>query len=188
MNKQQFKDFQTRLISHHRGHVNNYCTADPIYLVQKQVIAWGYVEEYAEHHQLYGSCDESYTYSAKEFFEDWDEGCIENLLKDSMYSVEDFTEYSDMQGLEILEGLLNNHIDYKYNGYQLQHGNERYETVEIFLTHKAAEDFLKAKGWQLGDGGGRIYVDSLCRSSEFKGLINLIVDGTLVFKEERDEK
>ena len=78
--------------------------------------------------------------------------------------------------------LINDHEDYKYNGYQMVHGNERYETVNMFITLKASEEFLKAKGWEYGDDGARIYVDSLYRSSEFRGLIDLIVSGQLEFK------
>ena len=183
MNKQQYQDFQERLTSHHRGSVENQYTADPIYLVQKRVIDWGYVEEYAQHHQLYGSCDEVEYDTVEEFFEDWEDECVEGLLKNTGYSVDIIKDQPTLEGLDTLESILNEHEDYKYDGYQLQHGNERYETVHIFLTHKAAEDFLKAKGWKEGDEGGRIYVDSLCRSREFREVIDLIVSGKLEFKE-----
>ena len=46
----------------------------------------------------------------------------------------------------------------------------------------AGEGFLKAKGWKFGDEGARIYIDSLYRSGEFRGLLDLIVEGKLEFK------
>lgn len=182
MNKQQYEDLQQRLKQHHVDCIGNSCTASPIYLVQKKVIDWGYDEEYAEHHQLYGGCDDSYYDTVEEFFEDWAEESLENLFKGSQYCKEDFSEYDDLTGFGILDELLKEHEDYKYNGYQFVHGNERYETVNIFITLKSAEDFLKAKGWEYVDDGARIYVDSLYRSGEFRSLIDLIVSGQLEFK------
>lgn len=174
MNKVEFEDFQDRLKGHHKLGVNNECTSDPIYLVQKQVIDWGYEEEYAELHTLHGSCDDVYYDTVQEYFEGY-------LQEDKDF----FTEQTGRTAGEILTledlcDVINNTELWKYNGYQVLHGNSRYETVNIFLTYDAAKAWLDSKG----EGGtGRIYVDSLYRSSEFSSLIDLVINGKLEYKE-----
>lgn len=185
MNKTEFQDFKKRLHSHHRLNVNNECTSSPIYLVQKKVVDWGYEEEYAEHHQLYCSCEGISYDTLQEFLEEFEEEKVNSLLEDFGYkiSVKDLlSSYSEVERLRILDEILNHSKDYKYNDYYLVHGNERYETVGIFLTYKAAENFLTQKGWKLGDEGARIYIDSVYRSKEFRDVLDLIVEDKLEFK------
>lgn len=184
MNKTQFEDLKTQLIDHHCNSIGNLYTAHPVYEVQKKVTYWGYVEDYSEEVQLYCGCDSESVETVEEFLSYWDECQIEEFFEGTMYSQEDLERYETNQGLEILSDLLNDNEDYKYNGYEVHYGNTRWETIETFLTHRVATDFLKQKGWDSGNDNARVYVNSLYRNHQMRGLIEAITSGKLQFVEE----
>lgn len=182
MTKDSFLKLQQNLHKHHILHEDNLYTAAPIYLVQKKVIDWGYEEEYAEHHQLYNSCNESSYESVQEFVDDYDDEEWEYLFENTDYeSKEDFLLCHD--GLYDVENTMSQ-ID-PYGGWNYLHGNSRWETVNIFITLEDANNFIDGK--KIRGDNCRVYVDSLYRSYEFKGLLESIAKGDLVWREESDE-
>jgi len=134
MNKTQFEYLKTQLIDHHCNSTGNLYTAHPVYEVQKKVVDWGYVEDYAEEVQLSCGCDDGSVDTVEEFLSYWDEHQIEEFFEGTQYCQEDFEELEPTQGLEILADLLNEDEYYKYDGYEVQYGNSRWEVVETYLT------------------------------------------------------
>jgi hypothetical protein len=180
MNKVSFEQLQTRLHKHHILHEDNLCTAAPIYLVQAKKIDWGYEEDYAELHQLYNSCDERGYDSVEEFVDDYDEEEWEYLFENTDYeSKEDFLEcHADLY--DVCSTL--KQLD-TYGGWSYLNGNPRWETHDIFLTMDDANKYIDGKG--IRGENCRIYVDSLYRSYEFRGLLESIAKGELVWKEDK---
>tara|TARA_R100000541_G_C1897352_1_gene83954 strand:+ start:17369 stop:17911 length:543 start_codon:yes stop_codon:yes gene_type:complete len=179
MNKESYEKLQTRLHKHHILHEDNLCTAAPIYLVQAKKVDWGYEEEYAELHQLYNSCDESGYDSVEEFVDDYDEEEWRYLFKNTYcLSKKDFLEchtnlYDAYQTLEQID---------PHGGWSYLHGNPRWETHNIFLTMDDANKYIDGK--YIRGENCRVYVDSLCRSYEFRGLLESIAKGELVWRED----
>jgi len=182
MNKEQFEKLRGNLINHHVIGVGNACTASPIYLVRVKKIDWGYEEEFSQHHCIY--FDESEWTSVKDFWE-CHELDDEEELEYFLSSVSNnnaknfFKECASSWNLsklwDWLEHWLPNHE------YQYLHGNERWETINWFLTREEAENFVKGKG---GDPEINIWVESLYRSGEFRGLMDAICEGKLEWKDE----
>ena len=178
MNKQDYLKLQENLHKHHIQCIDNECTADPIYHVKKRVIDWGYEEDYADHHQLYCSCDQRGYYSIQEFMDDYDDEEWSYLFGDSDYKEkQDFLLcHNDLHDvLNTLEQIV------PYDGWQYIHGNERWQTVEMFLTKQAADRYIDSKG--IRGENCLLYVDSLCRSYEFKELLQAIAKGKLEWRE-----
>lgn len=179
MNKEEFEKLRDNLYNHHFNYIDNFCTAAPIYLVQKKVIDWGYEEEYAEHHQLYNSCCESSYKSVQEFVDDYDDEEWEYLFENTDYAnKEDFLLcHNDLWEVEDTMEQVDPH-----GGWQYLHGNSRWETVEIFLTKDSADKYIDTRGIR-GDNC-RLYVDSLYKSYEFKELLENIANGNIVWNSE----
>jgi hypothetical protein len=177
VNKEQYEDLQKRLHDQHFKSINNECTASPIYHARHKRISWGYEEEYSEVHAIYHDCE--YYYSAEDFIDSWnlkDEEELEYFLDqtESVAAQNHFKEkYLTWELHEIWEW-----IDYHIKGHEYAwvHGNYEYETVNTFITHEAAEAYVKAKG-------GQIWIDSLYRSGEFRNLLEAIANGKLVWGE-----
>lgn len=178
MNKQDFEKLKVDLTGHHRKSIGNLYTCNPIFLVRVNKIDWGYEEEYAEHHAIH--FDESYWYSGDEFWKDHDLDDPEELeyfLQDCHGSKDVFkTKCKTWSALDLGHWL---ECSFKCHEYCMYHGNDRWEIINWFLTREEAEAFVKSKG---GDPEINIYVDSLYRSNQFKGLLDAIIDGKLTWK------
>lgn len=178
MNKQQFEQLKYNLDQHHNKCVGNSCTAAPIFLVRVKKIDWGYEEEYAEYHCL-RDCNwegELGIESVQEFMDCYDDDEWECIFEGTDYkSKSEFEDYhQDLMDVQSTMQQIQ-----PYNGWELMHGNERWETINWFLTRTAAEKFVKAKG---GDVDLNLWVDSLYRSGEFKGLLEAVANGELKYE------
>ena len=111
--------------------------------------------------------------SVQEFMTYYDDDEWEYIFEGTDYeSKSEFEEYhQDLSDVQSTMSLMQ-----PYNGWELIHGNERWETINWFLTRPAAEKFVKAKG---GDVDLNIWVDSLYRSGEFKSLLEAVANGEL---------
>ncbi|AGH32237.1 hypothetical protein VPHG_00174 [Vibrio phage 11895-B1] len=190
MDKQEFESLKEQLTDHHVKGIGNSCTASPFYLVQVKRTNWGYEQEYAEHHAIY--YDDSYWYDVEDFYKDHelrDEEDMEYFLSNitSEQAKEEFKSEYKVWDLDQLWHWLECH--YPDHEYTYVHGNDYWETVNWFLTKESAENFLASKGVKSlkygvsEDGFSRIYIDSLYRSHEIKGLLESVINGNIIWKE-----
>lgn len=182
MDRQQFGQLKYNLDQHHNKCVGNSCTSAPLFLVRVKKIDWGYEEEYADYHCL-RNCDwegEIGIESVQEFMGSYDEEEWEYIFEGTNY--EDKKNFEDFH--QDLNDIQNTMTQIQPDsGWELIHGNERWETVNWFLTRPAAEEFVKAKG---GDVDLNIWVDSLYRSGEFRNLLEAVANGELILDQEED--
>lgn len=177
MDKQGFEKLKDNLINHHINCIGNDGTYAPIYLARVEETVWGFQEDYAQEHTL-GYCDwEGCGYNTvQEFVDSYDEedwGYVFGLsdYPNKEFFLEDHTSLEDVAST--MRYLQPN------NGWEVYHGNKQWKTVNWFLTRGAAENFVIGKG---GNPDENVWVDSLYRSSEFRGLLEAIAKGDLVWK------
>ena len=177
MDKQSFEKLKSNLIDHHINFIGNDSTYAPIYLARVEETIWGFQEEYAQEHTL-GCCDwegDGYD-TVQEFVEDYDEEEWDYVFGLSDYTTKEvfLQHHTSLQDIADTMQQLQ-----PYNGWEVYHGNKQWKTINWFLTREAAENFVIAKG---GDPKKNVWVDSLYRSGGFRGLLEAIAKGDLVWK------
>jgi len=152
--------------------VDDHCTADAIFVVEKKQIVSGIDRDYACDLLVY--CDDSTWYSPLEYWDAADESMRQNL------DAKAAEEYSWREGVtflgletheqwDVLESLDEHHVV----GYV-----ERWEHLNSHFTKDAAEAFIKRKKHDYPDGL-RVYVDAQIYCWEFNAIKKAILSGRL---------
>jgi hypothetical protein len=173
LTQETFDDFVSRLKYHCIGEgVEEHCTSDPIFIVQKKNIVTGLDTDYCESRVIV--CDDQLFFSPKEYWDsldvpeqvDLDVSAI--LSRDSVFNQLDELDQFDF---------LSEQDDLTVTGYE-----EQWEYVCAHFTKDAAEAFIARKKHDYN--GLRVLVDSQYWSWEFNAIRNAILSGQLVFKGE----
>lgn len=171
LNQATFDDFITRL-KHHvaGGGVNDHCTADAIFIVEKRVIETGYDKEYCEDFILVVDHYDN-PILLKDYCDRIDEDEKTELNKIAKeYFGKKWDSLDDVDKYIVLE-----ETDYvNVTGYR-----ERWEHVNCHFTKEAAEAFIERKKHDYRDGL-RVYVDSQYWCWEFKAIQKAFIEGKLV--------
>ncbi|MCU5775193.1 hypothetical protein [Winslowiella arboricola] len=167
-----FADFVSRLKYHRRGEgVNDHCTADAFFVVQRKRLVSGIDPEYTDQLMVY--CDDWQWFSIQEYWDDLEaDGRAELNKKAQDWCSSQFMKSGESDQWYLI-GQLENHT---VTGYQWE-----WEHVNSHFTKEAAEAFIKRKAHDYS--GLRVYVDSQCWSWEFNTIINAIIDGRLALSE-----
>lgn len=179
MSKQQFEHLKEQLINHHRKYIDNDCTADPVFVVKTKQIEWGYEEEYSEVHALYYDCE--YYYSVEDFLSGYDDEELEELFEGVEYFSPDKLRNMSMESF--VEYVEEHNINYLNETY-ITHGNYKWVTHNMFLTREAAEEYVNLRCGGMDNPNVNIWTESWYRNYEMMDLLNSIMDGKLVWKEE----
>lgn len=174
-----FADFITRLEYHARGEgVNDHCTADAIFIVQRKRIMTGIDLDYAE--QKLVACDDVHWLSPEEYWADADEELRQQLNAKARLLCESksFLEAKPWVQWDVLGEL----EDHTVTGYA-----EEWEYVNSHFTKEAAENFILRKGHRYRDGV-RIYVEAQIYCHEFNAIKEALMDGRLALVEKEDGK
>jgi hypothetical protein len=165
-----FTDFMERLKYHCNGAgVNDHCTADAIFIVQRKRIVSGIDLDYAPQKLVY--CEDRQWFSPQAY---WDDLTRAEKIKLNKSCVDEFgskflktTEYEQWEILADIE-------DHTVTGW-----DESWEYVSAHFTKEAAEAFIARKKHDYSDGI-RIYVEAQTYSWEFNVIKNALIDGKLV--------
>lgn len=170
-----FADFIERLKYHSRGEgVNEHCTADAIFIVQRKRLVSGIDADYTD--QLMIWCDDWKWFSIQEYWDDLDADGRVHLNKKSQEWCDKQFMKADSSDQWYLIGELENHT---VTGYQWE-----WEYVNSHFTREAAEAFIKRKSHDYRDGL-RIYVDANIYCWEFNAIKEALMDGRLVLAERK---
>lgn len=168
-----YADFVTRLRYHCDGEgVNDHCTADAIFIVEKRVIDYGLHEDYSDNICIYYSGDDGEWHSFDEFWSECDRSAKATLNNKSRagYGVK-FSCLGDWLKEAVLEDA----------GYTITRWRDRWEYVNSHFTKEAAEAWIKRKGHDYPEGL-RVYVDAQLYCWEWNAIKEAILSGKLVFK------
>ncbi|WP_268063439.1 hypothetical protein [Citrobacter sp. W9] len=131
-----FADFVERLKYHHRGDgVNRHATADPIFMVQKQVTIYGLAEEYGEAKIVH--FDECEWNSPKEYWDDAEDDKRDelNCMANDMWE-KDFLDCEESEQWDFLADLDN---------HTVCGTRKEWQHVNAHLTREAAECYQRCK-------------------------------------------
>jgi hypothetical protein len=175
LTSETFANFVTRLRHHCEGSgVEWHCTADAIFTVQAKRRVAGIDKDYTDNWIVY--CDESEWFSPQSYWDDLDDKGREYLdAKAKDDSDCSFLEMGEPEQWRMLGKLQ----DHTVTGYQ-----EEWEHVNSHFTKEAAEAFIARKkhDYRLGL---RVYVDAQSHCWEWNAIKDALIDGRLVFSEEK---
>jgi hypothetical protein len=171
-----YADFVDRLRYHCKGEgVNDHCTADAIFIVQRRVIDYGFDEDYSGGNIAVISPDSDCAWHSLEEF--WascdrsDKAYINNAARKEFEAK--FSSLDCDDRIHVLQEL-----DYGVTGW-----NERWDYVNSHFTKEAAEAWIKRKGHDYPDGL-RVMVDAQTYCWEWNAIKEAIMDGRLILKEQ----
>ena len=172
---ENFKDFIARLHKGVRGEgVNDHCTANALFVVQCERHITGLDTDYTDNKCIHDH-EESETYYSLESF-------IESLDEDSLshYELDDYeTPFLEMTESEQWD-CLDQVTQISVTGFDVT-----WEYVNCHFTKEAAERFIARKKHDYGKM--RVYVDSQYWAWEFKEIVDALLDGKLVYKDQQHE-
>lgn len=170
---ESFADFVERLKYHSRGEgVNDHCTADAIFIVQRKRLVSGIDTDYTDQLVIY--CDGCKWFSIQEYWDDLDYDQQVELNKKSQDWCDKQFMKADDSDQWYLVGELEDHY---VTGYQWE-----WEYVNSHFTREAAQAFIQRKKHDYSDGL-RIYVDANIYCWEFNAIKEALMDGRLVLSE-----
>ncbi|TDX14833.1 hypothetical protein EDF88_4159 [Buttiauxella sp. BIGb0552] len=170
---ESFADFVQRLKYHSRGKgVNDHCTADAIFIVQRKRLVNGIDADYTDQLMVY--CDDWKWFSIQEYWDDLDSDAKVELNKKSQDWCEKQFMKADSDDQWYLLGELEDHT---VTGYQWE-----WEYVNSHFTREAAQAFIQRKKHDYPDGM-RIYVDANIYCWEFNAIKEALMDGRLVLSD-----
>lgn len=180
LTKDTFNDFIARLHHDVRGAgVDNHYTADAIFNVMENKMIVGIDPDYANETGYFDEEGQLYK-TTKEFFDSLDEE-VKEVLKAKLDKVADgesnwYDSISASDFVAIVSDALN--VNVMFTGYscELRH-------VSTHLTDEAAEAYIK-RNTHNHSGKMVVYVQSRYRSPEFTAIINGLLDGKIVYKEQ----
>lgn len=169
-----FADFVHRLRHHVQGEgVNWHHTADALFTVQERKIDFGIDRDYAD--KMAVAVEDSMYFSPQEYWDDSDEDSRAHLDKLAQEEHDiPFMELAECDQWEILGEL----DDHTVSGW-----DERWEHVNSHFTKEAAEAFIQRKKHDYRRGL-RVYVEAQVYCWEFNTIINGLLNGQIVFKEQ----
>lgn len=169
---ENFNDFVERLRFHCRGKgVEKHCTSNALFIVERRRFITGLDTDYCDNKCIHDHEDCETYYSLESFIETLDADALEHYeLND--YEVP-FLEMPENEQWDCLEQV----SQLSVTGY-----SEEWEYVNCHFTKEAAERFIERKRHDYGVL--RIFVDSQYWAWEFKTIVDAMLDGKLVYKEE----
>lgn len=178
--KKDFEHLKHELIKHHCKCIDNDATADPVFVVKTKQIEWGYEEEYSKVKALIYDC-EDYE-SVEDFLEDYEDEELEDMFEGvEGFSVGGLRNMSIDRFVDYVEEY---NIEY-FNEVYICHGNYKWVTQNMFLTRESAESYVNQRCGGLDNPNVNIWVESWYRNYEMKNLLKAIMDGKLVWNEEK---
>ncbi|EPL8679439.1 hypothetical protein N0P70_005434 [Klebsiella michiganensis] len=165
-----FNDFVQRLKYHCEGEgVNEHCTADAIFIVQRKHLVSGIDTDYTDQMMIY--CDDWQWFSIQSYWDDLDRDGRAELNKKS----QDWCDQQFMKADESDQWYIIGQQEYHtVTGYQWE-----WEYVNSHFTREAAEAFIKRKSHDYRNGL-RIYVDANIYCWEFNAIKEALINGGLV--------
>lgn len=169
-----FSDFVQRLRHHVRGDgVDWHSTADAIFTVQARRIIFGIDRDYTEQWAVYAH--ESMYFSVLDYWGDQGETQRARLHRLAQeHSGCGFLALAEHDQWDVLADL----PEHTVSGW-----DERWDIVNSHFTKEAAEAFIRRKKHDYRDGL-RIYVEAQVYCWEFNTIINGLLNGQIVFKEQ----
>ena len=163
LTEKNFEDFIERLKFHNRGEgVNDHCTANPIFIVQRKHLIAGIDLDYDP---LYYWTDDSHE------IELTDDELVQQLAEDKADGIE-LEEYDLSYDDEIKKA--DGDTAYQKIGYA-----EQWEYVNAHFTKESAEAFIDRKKHDYREL--RIYVDSQYWCPEFNAIVDGLISGEIGF-------
>jgi len=172
LTKETFDNFIERLKFQNRGDgTKDHCTAHPLFLIQKRVLTYGFTEEYSDRRVIV--CDEVEWFSPEDYWNDADDNKKE-LINAIVKEADDceFTDLSEDDQWTLLSEL---------DDHSLIFYKEDWEYVNAHFTPEAANAFIERKKHDYPKGL-RVYVDSQYWAWEFKTIVEALINGKLVLK------
>jgi hypothetical protein len=167
-----FSDFIERLKYHNRGEgVKWHCTADPIFMVQKQATIYGLGDDYCEGKIVH--FDDSTWHSPQEYWDDLDEDEQESLNSSANDTwSNDFLDCDeDEQWLTLAD----------VGGHTVCGIKKEWQHINAHLTREAAEAFILRK--QHDYPPLRVYTESMYFGWEYQEIISALCDGRLILSD-----
>lgn len=172
---ESFADFVKRLHHGVRGEgVRDHHTADALFTVQARKIVFGIDRDYTD--KLAVAVEGDLCFSPQEYWDTSDEGHRAHL--DSIAQETGCCLFLELDRDDQWD-LLGDLQDHTVAGW-----DERWEYVNSHFTKEAAEAFIKRKKHDYREGI-RVYVDAQVYCWEFNAIINGLLDGSIVFTEQK---
>lgn len=174
LNAETWADFVSRLKYHCVGKgVDEHCTADPIFVVQKKRLITGLDMDYIEDWLV--AVDDAKWFSPQEYWDDLDSEEREELNHKCLTEYRaDFLAIRVDQQWDVLGAL----PDHTVTGYV-------WEYVNAHFTREAADAFIQRKKHDYTKL--EIFVDSQYWANEFNTIRDAILSGKLVYQEKKDD-
>ena len=164
LTKETFDDFVSRLKFHNKGDgVNDHCTANPIFIVQKKELVTGIDPDF---------CCDDYFWTDDDGEAEWTDSDLQFEINEAKKAGVCFTPYDIEEDHEIKDE--DGEVLYRRIYYVV-----RWDYVSAHLTREAAEAFIKRKGHDYRQL--RVWVDSQHHCWEFNAIIKGLLNGQIVY-------